>query len=158
MSSQPLTSNQHGVPQVPLYNAECVLEMDPEVSRGFVVLLTGNAADPSSSTLSFMSLTDGNVVDACMGAHSQRREGPAYRAAREAKNSLAIASENSEAVKQLAVQTYKKAFVITMEYKRRVKGVLVCFRCFVQGRMRRSAQNNLTENFKLLDEAVATNQ
>lgn len=124
----------------------------------YLVLLSADPSDASASTLPFVALTDGNIVDACMGAHPQHREGAHYRAAREAKAALAVVAEDNDAIKDLAIGTYKQGFNIVLDYNGRVKKTFFLIRCCIHGRMRRKALKDLKDNFAMLEEVVATNQ
>lgn len=142
-------SYQHGSPSIVLYDEECALDISPDKAQGFLVLLNG-----SDKTLAFMALTDGNLVDACVGAPPQSRNGEKYIRAKDAKNALAVASDTSESIPPLAVDTYKKALIIVKDHHDKIKRTIVCCRCFVQGRIQKKAKADLKETFQILYEAV----
>jgi hypothetical protein len=126
--------------------------MEKEKAEGFLILLQPQSKD---QTLAFMALTDGNVVDAFVGAPAQKREGARYLMARDAKLALSAASGVSERIPGLAVETYQKGILTSLDYQRSLKSVFFCCRCFVQGRFRRKAKRELKECFSMLQEAVA---
>ena len=147
-AKQPLVvSYQHSTPSLVLYDADCALDMDTDKIKGFLVLL-------QNDELAFSALTDGNIVDACLGAPPLRREGERYLRTRDAKNALAAASDTSDSIGPLAITTYKRGFDIVLQHQTKVQKTHVCCRCFVQGRMRKAAKANLQETFALLHEAV----
>jgi hypothetical protein len=151
MTSNPFlnSSYQHGSPSIVLYDEECTLDISSEKAQGFLVLLHG-----SDKTLAFMALTDGNLVDACVGAPPQSRKGAQYQRAKDAKNALAIASDTSESIPPLAIDTYKKGLTIVMNHHAKIKRTIFCCRCFVQGRIKKKAKADLKETFQILYEAV----
>lgn len=156
MSSEPLidNNNRNASPSIPpLYNPTVTLEMNADIAHGYHVLLRGNPADPSSGTLSFMALTDGNVVDACLGVLQNTNN---KNVARPTKEALIVAAEHSEAVQELAVHTYQRAFQIVMDHHGRVRKTFFLIRCCVEGHMRNMALKRLRDNFALLEEAVST--
>lgn len=144
---QPLISNQNSPPKICLYDEECTLDIDIDKARGLLVLL-------QSKDLAFAALTDGNIIDACLGAPPLRRDGERYLRTRDAKNALAVASDTSESIPELAVTTYKKGLDIVVQHHEKIKKILFCCRCFLQGRIRRKAKAELKETFKMLQEAV----
>mmetsp|Transcript_10592 Transcript_10592/g.15593 ORF Transcript_10592/g.15593 Transcript_10592/m.15593 type:complete len:162 (-) Transcript_10592:223-708(-) len=150
---QPLSSSyQHGSPAIKLYDDEVMLDIDEEKARGFLVLLRGG--EEEAQRLAFMALTDGNVVDACIGAPPMKREGARYHLARETKNALAAASDSSESIAKLATETYQRALQLVVDHHAKINRVLICCRCFVRGRIRRKTKEQLKHNFAMLQEAV----
>lgn len=152
MSSQqqePLNSYQQASPAVILYDANVMVDMDPDKIHGFLVLLQGD------ETLAFMALTDGNILDACVGAPTARREGARYQIARQAKQALAASVDSSDAIAPLAVLTYKKSLSIVQDHYARISKTFFCCRCFVQGRIKQKATQDIKEAFRMLEEAVA---
>jgi hypothetical protein len=146
---QPLVSSyQNATPSIILYDPDCALDMDTDKIKGFLVLL-------QNEELAFSALTDGNIIDACLGAPPLRREGERYLRTRDAKNALAASSDTSDSIVELAVTTYKRAFDIVIQHQTKLQQTNLCCRCFVQGRMRRATKAKLDETFKLLHEAVA---
>mmetsp|Transcript_28528 Transcript_28528/g.47217 ORF Transcript_28528/g.47217 Transcript_28528/m.47217 type:complete len:158 (-) Transcript_28528:222-695(-) len=150
-SKQPLSSSyQRGSPSsIVLYDEECILDICPDKSQGFLVLLNG-----TDKTLAFMALTDGNLIDACVGAPPQIRQGVRYERSRAAKNTLAVASDSSESISPLAIETYKRGFGIVVDHHAKIKRTFFCCRCFVQGRIRKKAKAELKKAFQMLYEAV----
>ena len=146
---QPLSSSsyQQGNP-IRFYDEECALGMDVEKAKGFLVLL-------DSDDLSFASITDGNIVDAFLGAPPLKKDNARYYAARDAKNRIATASDTSDSIQELSVLCYKQAIEVIIEHDKDVKNVFICCRCFVQGRMRKKSKKKLSDIFEKLQEAVS---
>lgn len=152
-SNDPLmtSSYQNGVR---LYDAEALMEVSPDVAHGYLVLLSSNKNE--DLTLAFASLVDGNVLDACFGSHPQRIDStsPAWRECRDAKAALSAASDSSEGLAQLAVETYANAFTIVVNYHSSVKRMNWCIRCFRRGSKRVKAKHDLEQAFRTLTQAV----
>eukprot|EP00542_Grammatophora_oceanica_P022733 CAMPEP_0194027172 /NCGR_PEP_ID=MMETSP0009_2-20130614/1371_1 /TAXON_ID=210454 /ORGANISM="Grammatophora oceanica, Strain CCMP 410" /LENGTH=200 /DNA_ID=CAMNT_0038666139 /DNA_START=200 /DNA_END=803 /DNA_ORIENTATION=+ len=130
--------------QLRLYDPESTIAIPTDVLQGYLILLNpDNHADPDTN-LSFAALTDGNVVDACFDAHHQRQGSPAYRASRAAKGSLAAASDSSEGVSKLAVETYRNAFRIVLGHQDRLRKTFVLVRCCGEG----ECEEGYFENWK----------
>ncbi|CAJ1931892.1 unnamed protein product [Cylindrotheca closterium] len=53
-----------------LYDAESMMEIEKSVAQGYITLLGGNQDADADPALSFMALTQGNVIDACFGVSS----------------------------------------------------------------------------------------
>lgn len=144
---QPLTSYQNSLPKICLYDEECTLDIDIDKAKGLLVLL-------HQKELAFSALTDGNILDACLGAPPLRREGERYLQTRNAKHALAAASDTSESISELAVTTYKKGLECVVRHHEKIRKTFACCRCFLQGGIRRKAKAELKEIFKMLQEAV----
>ena len=163
-----------------LYDPVCMLDINRDVASGYLILLQGGPTgispqkkrrskrdrtsvsvtgdiDDDSLSLAFMSLTDGNVLNACFGAPTQRVEAssPAYQMAQQAKGALGNAAETSDAVRLLAVETYAKAFRIVLHYDDQLSQISPCCRCFKQGKLHTDAEADLQAAFQRLSEAVA---
>ena len=114
--------------------------------------------DENSLTLAFIALTDGNVIDASLGApyHRLSNTSPStvYRQSQVAKSALVDASDTSDSICQLAVETYHKAFLIVVEYHDRVGDLSCCSRCVTEEKIYRRAEIALKESFEPLIEAV----
>lgn len=150
---QPISSSyQHGSPAIKLYDDEIMLDMDVEKAQGFLVLLRGG--EEEAQRLAFLALTDGNIVDACLGAPPMKREGARYYLARETKNALAVSSDSSESIPKLATETYQRALQLIVDHNAKINRVVICCRCFVRGRLRRKTKMELKHNFAMLQEAV----
>ena len=145
---QPLTSYQNSPPKIRIYDEECTLDIDIDKAKGLLVLLH------QKKDLAFSALTDGNIIDACLGAPPLRRDGERYLLTRDAKNALAAASDTSESISELAVATYTKGLDCVVRYHEKIRKTIICCRCFVQGSNRRGAKADLKEIFKTLQEAV----
>ena len=144
---QPLTSYQNSPPKICLYDEECTLDIEIGKAKGLLVLL-------QQKDLAFAALTDGNIIDACLGAPPLRRDGERYLLTRDAKNALVAASDTSESIPELAVTTYKKGLDCVVRHHEKVRKTFICCRCFVQGPTRRRAKAELKEIFNMLQEAV----
>ena len=146
-AKQPLISYQSSNPNVCLYNDECILSIDIDKAKGFLVLL-------QQKELAFSALTDGNILDACLGAQPLRRSGERYLLTREAKNALITTSESSESFPELAVATYKKSMEIVVNHHEKIQKIWICCRCFLSNQVRRRSKRNLKDAFKVLEEAI----
>eukprot|EP00980_Cylindrotheca_fusiformis_P024518 scaffold11979_cov130-Cylindrotheca_fusiformis.AAC.6 len=89
-----------------LYDPDCMMAIELSVARGYIALLGGLDHENADLSLSFMSLTQGNVIDACFGvvdASIRRRETtPATRSATAAKQLLDECAANSDDFPKLA--------------------------------------------------------
>lgn len=167
---------------VPLYDPVCMLDINREVASGYLILLMGGPETTLSAqkkrrgkrdrsltssvtdihlednvvNLSFLALTDGNVLNACFGAPTQlcATASPSYRMAQNAKSALAAAADSSDAVRKLAVQSYVAAFRVIVYYNEKVEGMSVCTRCFKQAKLHEQAEQDLKVAFRSLSEAV----
>lgn len=163
-----------------LYDPVCMLDISREVASGYLILLMGGPdktpspqkkrrgkRDRASATtaasdeinddtlnLSFVALTDGNVVNACFGAPSQPSSSPSYQMARNAKAALAHASDSSDSVRMLAVQSYASAFRVVMDYNDQIAKLSPCSRCLKEAAIRKAAELDLRASFRTLSEAV----
>ena len=156
ISSDPLmtSSYQHAVR---LYDAEALMEVSPDLAHGYLVLLSSNTNE--DLTLAFASLVDGNVLDACFGSRPQDKHpssNPKWQECRVAKAALSAASDSSQGLAQLAVETYTNAFTIVLNYHSSVKRMNWCIRCF-RGRSKRvKAKHDLEQAFRTLTHAVCS--
>ena len=141
---------------IPLYDAEALLDVSPEVSQGYLILLSSYTND--DRTLSFASLIDGNVLDACFGTRSQRQDttSPLWRHCRDAKIALSTAADSSPSFNKLAIETYVHAFTIVKNYHVAIHKMHCCIRCFRQGAKRSKAKQDLKDAFATLTIAVIT--
>mmetsp|Transcript_25488 Transcript_25488/g.35880 ORF Transcript_25488/g.35880 Transcript_25488/m.35880 type:complete len:199 (-) Transcript_25488:76-672(-) len=112
--------------------------------------------DENTLMLAFMALIDGNVVDACFGVIHQRRDAssPAFRRVQDAKIMLSNASDTSDSIRSLAVETYHKAFLIVIDYNDQMDKANCCTRCARQKKIHRNAKNALHGVFEQLQEAI----
>mmetsp|Transcript_14544 Transcript_14544/g.26337 ORF Transcript_14544/g.26337 Transcript_14544/m.26337 type:complete len:187 (-) Transcript_14544:102-662(-) len=165
-----------------LYDPICMLEISRDVASGYLVLLMGGQDKitsspekkrrgkrdrrPSTTTpeseidddtlnLSFAAITDGNVVNACFGAPSQPSSSPSYQMARNAKAALAHASDSSDSLKVLAVQSYAAGFRVVMDYNDQMAKLSPCSRCLKEAAIHKAAELDLEASFRTLSEAVA---
>lgn len=169
-------------PVFPLYDPVCMLDISREVASGYLVLLLGGTTpspqkkrrgkrdrslvaamaepeiDDDVVALAFLSLTDGNVVNACFGAPTQLCDAlsPAYVMAQNAKRELANAADSSDAVRKLAVQSYAAGFRIVRDYNEQLARMDPCTRCCKQSVLHKTAEEDLKIAFRTLSEAVAT--
>ena len=140
------------------------------VSYGFVVLLGGvrdgdqdeqqEREQPQQTddlTLSFLALTQGNVLDACFGAGGHgREETPASLGVREAKAILGdCESVGPEGFRRVAVDAYRGAFELVLVHREQLDALDFCSRCFRSMVMRETATKDLHENFIGLARAIA---
>ena len=151
-NNEPLMSSYQNAVQ--LYDAEALLDVSPEVSQGYLILLSSHTND--DRTLSFASLTDGNVLDACFGTHSQRQDttNPLWRHCRDAKAALSTAADSSPSFNKLAIETYIHAFTIVRNYHVAIHKMHCCIRCFRQAAKRSKAKQDLKDAFQTLIIAI----
>ena len=106
-------------------------------------------------SLSFMALTQGNVLDACFGVvnPSKRDDTPAYRSAREAKELLDECA-TTDKFRQVAVETYRDAFEVIVEHRVQMSRLNCITRCFKTKKIRKKTERNLAATFSDLAKAV----
>ncbi|VEU40220.1 unnamed protein product [Pseudo-nitzschia multistriata] len=154
--------------QAKLYDVESMMEMKGSEANGYVILLKGSPPSPESSSkkkakkkkddnlpLAFMSLTSGNVIDACFGVVNPSRNGdtPARRSARDAK-ALLDECDVTDAFRQTAVNAYREGFEAVIRYEKEM-GKLNCItRCFRSSSIRRKAEEDIHKAFASLVTAV----
>lgn len=142
-----------------------MMEIKESVANGFVVLLKGGAPSPKSSSkkkketdglpLAFMSLTSGNVIDACFGVEnsSRRDDTPARRSAQEAKT-LLEECDTADSFRQTAVSAYWEAFEVVINYNERMNKLNCFTRCFRSKKIRRETEEEIRIAFSSLVTAV----
>ena len=138
------------------------LRSSSQHSSGGDTSCTNNTRIPDDAiALAFMSLTDGNVVDALFGVQSRggsRRSKEtskfAYEAARAAKEALREASYSSEAVPRIAVEAYELCFEVIIDYHTRLDKLGFFTQCYQREIIRGEAEDSLEEAFSILREAV----
>lgn len=151
-----------------LYDAGSMLDVNRSVAAGFVVLLNGGPSSPDRSPgpndanaedenlpLAFMSLTSGNVIDACFGVvnPSLRGDTPARRDARAAKE-LLDENDTTDTFRQVAVSAYCEAFQAVIKYNDQVDK-LGCFaKCFRSKAVRKEAEGHIRSAFNPLILAI----
>jgi hypothetical protein len=139
-----------------LYDPEALLSIKPAVINGFIVLL-GDAHDKHGNkakrqadlSLSFLALTEGNILEACHGVvnPSRRENTPASRAARSGKDLLGdIAMENTGFPK-IAVEAYCEAFHMALKYDADIQKLNCITRCFRKKNIYKKAVKNLRVPF-----------
>jgi hypothetical protein len=118
------------------------------------------AEGPKSFDLAFLALTSGNVIDACFGvkthvsaAEADRRADRAARTANVVKTMLKEVDRSSEAVREIAVTAYIKAFQVVVQYDQDMKSLNFITRCFRWKPIRHRAEESLFEAFQPLNEA-----
>jgi len=152
------------------YDVESMMEIKGSVANGYVVLLKGGAPSPKSSSkkqkpkkkkendglpLAFMSLTSGNVIDACFGVqnYSRRDDTPARRSTEEAK-ALLEECDTTDAFRQAAVSAYCEAFEAIIDHNDRMNKLNCITRCFRSKKIRRETEENVRTAFSSLVTAV----
>lgn len=107
-------------------------------------------------SLAFIALTDGNVVDACFGVGGCGRNGStqAKNIIREAKNLLRNAGDSSESIKHLAVGAYGRSFDAVIEYRKNIAMKNRFGSCSKAKTIRKAAEENLSDAFVPLLEAL----
>jgi hypothetical protein len=162
---------------VQLYDPTCMLKIDQQIARGFVVLMAGAAADASSGEasgkkkkkknkiertaleLGFMAITDGNVVETCFGVSTSpvaasMRESAASKHARNVKLLLSEAADSNEQIPRIAVLTYQQAFRVVVHFHDEIAKLNFFTSCFKYGRIQHDAQEALRVTFQQLTSAV----
>jgi hypothetical protein len=119
--------------------------------------------DRGAINLAFLALTEGNVIDACFGvktyvsaAEAGRRTDRAAKTANDAKAMLNEAVRSSDAVREIAVTAYGKAFQVVLQYNQNIKSLNFITRCFRWKPMHQMAEESLFDAFRSLNEAIAS--
>ncbi len=122
-----------------------------------------SAEELSSIALAFAALTDGNVIEATFGVQSnggiKRCVGTseiAFNAANAAKQAIMDAAISSDAVRQLAVETYIKAFEVVITYHVNLESVGIITWCIKHQKFRDVAEKDLIHAFGPLNEVIAS--
>lgn len=158
MSGSPLVSKSSSRVY---YDEACLLVMDRQIAQGFVTLLGGTpdagdtVIDESKVALGFISLIEGNAVDACFGVSSiSSKDAKGKKMAKEVKEVLAIAADSNDAIRRMAVLTYQHAFLIVVRFNDKTNKLNWFTRCFCYGKLQKQTFARLKENFAHLEEAV----
>uniref|UniRef100_A0A7S3PUB6 Uncharacterized protein n=1 Tax=Chaetoceros debilis TaxID=122233 RepID=A0A7S3PUB6_9STRA len=116
----------------------------------------------SAIQLAFAALTDGNVIEATFGVEStgglkrhKNTSEVAYNASKAAKQAIMDAAIPSDSIRQLAVETYIKAFEIVVTYHINLSTVGFITWCFKHQKFRDTAADELMSAFGPLAEAIA---
>jgi hypothetical protein len=155
-----------------LYDAESMMQIKTAVASGYVILLNNGAASPKNNgkkkkkspkkkkkeddtSLAFMALTSGNVLDACFGVEkaSRRGDSPAKRKAQAAKD-LLERSNTTDSFQDLAVSTYNNAFKIVIEHDEQMSNLNCFTRCFRAKKIQNGTEQKLKAAFSRLAKAV----
>lgn len=146
-----------------LYDPESMLSINPSVAQGFISLL-GDAQDSQGNksrkqadiSLSFLALTEGNVLEACHGVvNASRRENtPATRAARSGKDLLGDIALANENFPQIAVESYCEAFHVVLDYEEDLSNLNCITRCFRKKSVTKKAEKKLRSAFSKIGEAA----
>lgn len=168
-----------------LYDAESMMHIDGSVANGFVILLNGGAS-PSPKTkkppspkkgtkrskqkqsqgaagddhtsLAFMALTCGNVLDACFGVTNpsarRREDTPARRSAQAAKDLLDECA-TTDSFRRTAVEAYCDAFKAVVVHDEKMSKLNCFTRCFRARKIRRDTEASLSSAFSTLAMAAA---
>jgi len=155
------------------YEPDATLEISRDSAEGFIILLSdgkenaqgltqGSQATGNDISLAFMSITDGNVIDACfgnspMGGLKFKGSEYAVKSASTAKSMIRDAVEESppstsERLKVLTVKTYKECFQIVVKYNDKIKKNSILSWCFKAKQIRKDAEKSLEDCFKDLVE------
>lgn len=137
------------------------MEMKPSVASGFVILLNGGPASPSTSDgneglpLAFLSLTSGNVIEACFGVENLiiRDDTPARRSAREAKTLLGE-HDTTESFREIAVSAYCEGFKTVIEYNKQMDKMNCFTKCFRAKKVREEYEQKIRRAFSSLVRAL----
>jgi len=149
-----------------LYDVGSMMEMDRSVATGFVILLNGGLPSSKCSSemknsnrnnenkglpLAFMSLTSGNVIDACFGVKnpSLRDDTPARRSAQEAKE-LLDNRDTTDCFRQIAVSAYCEAFGTVINYNEQMDKLSCFTKCFRSKKIRDETEEKIRAAFASL--------
>jgi len=144
-----------------LYDVGSMIEMKRSVASGFVILLNGGPASPSTSDgneglpLAFMSLTSGNVIEACFGVENPviRDDTPARRSAREAKTLLGE-HDTTDSFRQVAVSAYCEGFKAIIDYNEQMEKLNCLSKCFRSKKIREETEQKVWRAFSPLVTAL----
>ena len=144
-----------------LYDAGSMMEINRSVADGFVVLLNGGPASPDRENeneglpLAFMSLTAGNVIDACFGVKnpSLRDDTPARRSASAAKT-LLDERDTTDSFRQIAVTAYCEAFQAVVSYSEEMNKLNCFAKCFRSKVIRDETEGKIRIAFVPLVDAI----
>jgi hypothetical protein len=158
---------------VPLYDGTCMLQVDAQMTHGFVVLLGGSSPPKKEQAkggkkkvddnainavmLGYLAITEGNVIDACFGIKSQADKGKksSVEQAKKVKRLISSAADSSDSVRGLAVETYRQAFQIVLEFHQEVAKLNFFTKCFNYSKIQHEAEISLKDAFAELQEAIA---
>lgn len=158
---QPLTNSREE--EIILYDMAALVSLDARIASGYVSLLSPSKAgnkkqdQENAYLLAFTALTDGNVVDACFGLQAYVRRDPDHNGAvfcRRAKSLIAQSANTSEAVPNLAVDTYRQAFEIVVETQEKLQKLNFLIRCFFSGGILRGQRESIQKSFLRLEESI----
>jgi hypothetical protein len=144
-----------------LYDVGSMMELHQSVASGFIVLLNGGPASTTNNEnegtlpLAFMSLTSGNVIDACFGVKnpSKRDDTPTRRSAREAKM-LIDEHDTTDSFRQIAVSAYCEAFKAVIIYNEQMNKLNCFTRCFRSKKIRSENEEKIRSAFDSLVVAI----
>lgn len=148
---------------VRFYDPDSMLNIPTSIINGYIVLLSGGAPtetagkseDEDSTTLGFLALTEGNVIESCYGIRSIKgRSHAAVQEVEKVKSFLAAAADTNDRVRSVAVHSYRTGFVILKLYQEKVRRLNWLTRCFRYRGLRRDAEVDLSNAFEQLHESV----
>ena len=164
-----------------LYEPDATLDISRQMAEGFIILLTGgkeNAQkkekkgkklaakkiESSDSTLAFIAITDGNVIDACFGngpTGGLKFSGSEYavKSASNTKSRIRNVVEDAppslaDRTKDLTINSYTKCFQIVVSYHDEVKAASFLSWCFKAKKKRKKAEKSLENCFKELSDLL----
>jgi len=149
-----------------LYDVGSMMEMEPSVASGFVVLLNGGPLCHKSSwetknsnrnngneglPLAFMSLTSGNVIEACFGVEnpSLRDDTPARHSANKAKV-LLNDRDTTDSFRQIAVSAYCGGFEAVINHNEQIDKLNCFTKCFRSNKIRDETEEKIRASFASL--------
>lgn len=116
----------------------------------------------SAIQLAFAALTDGNVIEATFGVESnggtkrsKNTSEIAFNAAKTAKQAIVDAAISSDFIRQLAIETYAKAFEVVITYHINLESVGIITWCVKHQKFRDFASEELVMIFRSLNEAIS---
>lgn len=138
-----------------------MMDIKRNVAAGFVILLNGpqTSSDASNENeglpLAFMSLTSGNVLDACFGVvnPSHRDDTPARRSARDAK-ALLDDRDTTDSFRLIAVNSYCEGFKAVINYKEKMDKLNCFIKCFRSKKIRADSEQKVRRAFSPLVTAL----
>jgi hypothetical protein len=159
--------------EIILCDMACMFDMQPMIAQGYVTLLTPTNSLPKASSkkkkkskeqkeaeesaylLAFLAVTEGNVVDACFGVQPYSKDHNGLAFARRAKCLIAESVDSSDAIRKLAVDTYRESFVIVLDTNARIRKLNFLIRCFWSRRIQRRGRASLKTTLQRLEEAIS---
>jgi len=142
-----------------------MLELNPSIAKGFISLLgggsdanntnSGTTAPPTADVnLSFLALTEGNVLDTCFGISNSNIKSTNTEKSKKGKELLADAAYINDDMKSIAVTGYRDAFIAIVTYQKEMKQLNFITKCFQSKKIRTKAITNMRVALLAVVEAI----